>query len=368
MSLRVAVTVEQSWHPVPGGTATSVVQLLEAMTARDDVQVVGVAARHRRPAPPEFAPPVPVRHLPLPRRLLYPTWNGLRRGAVQRATGPVDVVHATTFAVPPRAGAPLVLTVHDLAFLHAPEHFTAHGVRFFRRGLEVARRDADLVVVPSRQTLDDCLAAGLPAERLRLVPHGVRTLPVAPARVREVLDRHGLRRPYLLWCGTHEPRKNLATLLRAYALVAGTVDVDLVLVGPQGWGPSAPDVDVPADRVHAVGFVPDDELHALYAGARAFCYPSLREGFGMPVLEALSHGLPVVTSTGTPMEDLLDGGGLAVPPLDVTAVADALEHVLGPARDELSALALRAARGRSWDVAADRTVDVYREAVAARRT
>ena len=256
---------------------------------------MGVAARHGAPAPAPFTPPVPVAHLPLPRRALYEAWHGLRVPAVQRATGPVDVVHATTPAIPPKRG-PLVVTVHDLAFLHAPEHFTRHGNRFFRRGLALARRHADLVLVPSQDTADDCLAAGIDADRLRLVPHGVRALPVTDEGLATVLARHALNRPYVLWCGTLEPRKNLATLLPAFARLARCEpDLELVLVGPAGLGRGAAarraDRPDPA-RVRALGFVPDADLHALYAGARAFAYPSLREGFGLPVLEAMAHGRP----------------------------------------------------------------------------
>ena len=150
------MTLEQCWHAVPGGTASSVLETLNAFQAEGDtgVDIVGVAARHNAPPPAPWTPPVPVAHLRLPRIALYEAWHGLRRPRVQSATGPVDVVHATTLAIPPRS-APLVVTVHDLAFLHAPEHFTRHGMRFFRRGLTLARRDADLVLCPSRSTWDE---------------------------------------------------------------------------------------------------------------------------------------------------------------------------------------------------------------------
>lgn len=358
----MAITIEQSWHAVPGGTATSVLQTMEALADRDDVAVVGVSARHRSPPPTAFTPPVPVRQLPLPRRVLYETWHGLRWPPVQMATGRVDVVHATTSAIPPRS-APLVVTVHDLAFLHTPGHFTRHGNRFFRRGLELTRRHADVVLVPSRATWDDCERAGIDAARLRLVPHGVRTLPVTDHDIAASRKRHGLDRPYVLWCGTREPRKNLPRLLEAFSRL-GSTDLDLVLVGPRGWGEAADRVDVGTDRIHALGFVDDLTLHALYAGARAFCYPSLREGFGMPVLEALSHGVPVVTSAGTPMAEMVGAAGLVVPPTDVDAITEALCAATGVQHDTLAEAARGAAAGHTWQAAAELTVKAYREVSA----
>ncbi len=255
--LRAALTLEQCWHEVPGGTATSMLSTVAALAARDDVEVVGVAARHTQAPPPEFTPVVPVRQLPLPRVALYEAWHRLRAPKVQRATGPIDVVHATTFAIPPKS-APLVVTIHDLAFLRDPSHFTPRGVRFFHRGLQLALRDADVVLVPSRTTYDECRDAGFGADRLRLVPHGVTVPAVEPADVARFREQHGIERPYVLWCGTLEPRKNLPVLLAAFARLREQVaDLDLVLVGPAGWG----DVEVPVDaeaHVKPLGFLPTD--------------------------------------------------------------------------------------------------------------
>src|SRR5262249_52276098 len=145
---RVAVTVEQSWHVVPGGIATATVELLRALAARGDRELVGVAARHRSEPPADPVPPVPVRHLPLRRRALYEAWQVLRMPVVERASGTVDVVHDAGYVVPP-SRAPLVATVHDLLFLRYPEHHTAHSLRVFRRGFDLAKRHARVVICPS---------------------------------------------------------------------------------------------------------------------------------------------------------------------------------------------------------------------------
>ena len=281
--LRIAVTLEQCWHRVPGGTASSALGSVRALAAAGVVDVIGVSARHRGPAPEPWRPAVPVAALPLPRLALYDAWHRLRRPAVQRATGPVDVIHATGMALPPPS-APLVVTVHDLFFLEDPSLFTPRGVRFFHRSIDLARAEAALVVCPSRATLEDCVAAGFARDRLRCVPWGVDAEPVPADAVADARRRHGVERPYVLWTGTIEPRKNLPVLVEAFGRL-GRTDVDLVLAGPEGWND---ELERLAGRlggqIRRVGFLPTGDLRALYAGAEVFCFPSRAEGFGLPVL------------------------------------------------------------------------------------
>jgi glycosyltransferase involved in cell wall biosynthesis len=360
--LRVAVTLEQLWHEVPGGTASSALETVKALQKRDDVEILGVAARHDTLPPAPWTPTVRMHQLPLPRIALYESWHALRWPPVQRATGPVDVIHATTFAIPPKT-APLVVTVHDLAFLHEPGHFTRHGRRFFRRGLTLARSNADVVLVPSQSTMDDCIGAGFERSRLKLVPHGVAVPTVSASDVAAFVGAYQLPERYVLWCGTLEPRKNVPTLLKAFAKLRRTdPSLGLVLVGPNGWG----GVPMPTNLIAGVrllGFLPADHLHAAYAGARAFCYPSLREGFGLPVLEAMAHGVPVVTSRGTAMAEFVGDAGLLVDPHDAEAIARALSTAMGERHDELAGAALAKSAGYSWDKAAELTVEAYRVAV-----
>lgn len=364
--VRIAYTLEQCWHRVPGGTATAALEVARHLAAQPDVDVVGVAARHPQPPQASWAPPVPVRHLPLPRVALYEAWHGLRAPDVQRVTGPVDVIHATGVAVPPRR-APLVVTVHDLAFLADPSRYTRHGMRFFLRALALTRRDADIVLCSSQATRRDCEGAGLDPARLRVVPLGVRGRPASAEAVARVRARHDLTRPYVLWVGTAEPRKNLPVVVDAFRRLH-RADLDLVLVGPPGWHVDLAELVRPlGERARLLGFLPTDELDAVTAGASVFCYPSLMEGFGLPVADALVQGTPVVTSMGTATEEVVTGGaGLAVDPHDPAAVADAVAQILG---DEALAASLVAAGRRraaelTWERTAELTLSAYHEVQA----
>ncbi len=324
--LRVAVTVEQSWHEVPGGIARSTVDLLRALSQRDDLSLVGVAARHDGPPDPSYAPPIPVRHMALPRRLLYECWQLAGFPRVERATGPVDVVHDAGYVVPP-SRAPLVATVHDLMFLRYPEHYTRHSLAVFRRGLARARRLARLVMCPSRATVADCIEAGLEEARLRLVPWGVDARKVDVERATQVRARYGIERPYVLYCGTIEPRKNLRRVLEAFRGIDRAVD--LVLAGPIGWNEDLRQTLAHLDgRARALGWVPHDDLDSLYEGAAVAVYPSLGEGFGFPVLEAMAQGTPVVTSAGGATQEVAGDAAVLVDPLDVGAIADGIVRLL----------------------------------------
>ena len=362
--VRVGYTLEQCWHRVPGGTATSALGTAAALQQREDIELVGVAARHRGDPPAPWTPPIPVRHLPLPRQALYECWHALRWPRVQRATGNLDVIHATGMAIPPRS-APLVVTVHDLAFLRYPDHATRHGQRFFKRSLELTRRDADLVLCPSEATRRDCLAYGFDGERVRVVPWGIDVASAAsPLDATARVERLGLGGTrFVLWVGTVEPRKNLRTLLDAFARLEQR-NVTLVLAGQEGWNEDiGPRVARLEPRVRMLGFVNNDDLRALYAYAAVFCYPSLLEGFGLPVLEAMAAGTAVLTSEGTATEEVVGDAGVVVDPHDPIALADALAALLDD--DDRRAKLGHAARDRAatftWERTAAQTAAAYKE-------
>jgi glycosyltransferase involved in cell wall biosynthesis len=361
--MRVAVTLEQCWHRVPGGSARATLDTIEAVAAHGGVEQVGVSARHRTPPPPEWQTTIPIDMLLLPRLALYDTWQRLRWPRVEQATGPVDVVHATAH-VASASKAPWVATVHDLHFLHEPDHFTARGVSVFRRFLDLVRSDAALVVCPSEATRADCLAAGLDADRVRLVPWGTTTVRATPDEQAGVRRTYGLDRPFILFAGTVEPRKNLARLLDAHARL-GADRADLVLVGPDGWGDASATAD-PPPGVRRLGFVPHRDLAALYGAAAVVAYPSLREGFGLPVLEAMGQGAAVVTSATTATAEVAGEAALLIDPLDTDAIAGALDRLLADPdlATRLGAAARERAATNPWARTAEAMVTAYGVAAA----
>lgn len=363
---RVAFTMIQCWHRIPGGTALSIVELARALSARDDVDVIGVGPGGTRlPAEP-FTPPVPLVRYHLSPPFIYDMWHRLRIGSPERLVTGTDVVHATGPTVPPVGKVPLVVTIHDLFPLHQPEQFTGRGVAVMTRGIEAARRNAAIVCCPSTDTLSDCVAAGFDEDRLRLVPWGVVPHDVSDEQRDAVMERYRLEPGYILWVGTVEPRKNLATLLDAYR-AAGDLGRDLVLVGPVGWKTQLDGhLDGISRRVRHLGFVPPEHLPALYSEAGLFCFPSLREGFGLPALEAMAAGTPVIAASGGAVAEVLGGTGVTIDATDVDAWAQAIVELAGDAsrRDTMAEAGRARASGYTWEAAAAATAAVYAEATA----
>jgi glycosyltransferase involved in cell wall biosynthesis len=355
--IRVAYTVEQCWHPSPGGTAIAALRIARELAARpDDVQLHLVAGKHPIAPVAEFRPSGSVAMLPLARPVLYEAWTRLNWPKVESVTGDIDVAHATGL-VPCGTAAPLVVTVHDLAFVHDPAKFSRQGIRTMNRSLDAIIRRADLVICSSEATRRDCEAAGISASRLRLVPLGVDVVAVSDTDVERVRRRYLLPEEFVLFVGTIEPRKNLARL--AEAMRRPNMPGPLVVAGADGWG----DVGlVDHGDTLFLGFVPDADLAPLYAAATVFAYPSEREGFGLPVAEAMAQGAAVVTSTGTSTEEVAGGAAVLVEPLDVDDIARGIVEAVDR-RSELGTAARRRAGELTWGSSASLTLAVYRELV-----
>ncbi len=298
----------------------------------------------------------------------------LGREPEPRADLPGDIFHATNHIFPYRLrGVRTVLTIHDLTLLLFPEWHPADRLAVMGPALEPSARRAERIVAPSEATRHDILKLlSVEPERVLVIPEGVDTAfaPRTPEELAPHLAPLGLSPgAYLLFLGTLEPRKNLVRLVEAMEL-AGPEVGPLVLAGGRGWN-NGPILEAiarleRAGRARVLGYVPDGLRPALLAGARAFVYPSLYEGFGLPPLEALACGTPVVTSNVAALPEVLGDAALFVDPEDVADLARGLGRIWRDEalRADLRARGLERARQFSWERTARLTLDVYRGLLA----
>ena len=285
----------------------------------------------------------------------------------------ITVYHSPCSLGPLRMPCARVMTVHDAVALTMPSQYGAAERLYFRLFSVVAARRANAVVVPSRAARDEIARVyRIPHARLRVIPEAAspRFHPIAPQESASVLARYGIRRPYVLFVGANVPRKNVPRLLEAYDAMrrrAG-VDAQLLLVGPPG--PATPALLALTRRLklhphlRRLDRVPDDDLPALYSAAACLAYPSLAEGFGLPILEAMACGTPVLTSNCSAMPEVAGDAALLVDPRRTEAITDGLVRLLTEdhLREELIARGLARARAFTWERTARATEEVYRAA------
>jgi glycosyltransferase involved in cell wall biosynthesis len=370
--LRVAVDAT-AIPPRLTGAGVYAARLLARLAKRDDLDLVAFAAPGSSAAlaAPGLRPrPVRAAGLGRPARI---AWTQLAAGRAARRGG-ARLLHGLHYELPLRARLPTVVTVHDLTLVTHPEWHEAAKVRYFGWALRRAVAAADRVLCVSATTAADLVEhLGVAAERVDVTPLGTDLVPASEDEVARLRARLDLQGPYLLGLGTHEPRKDLPTLVRAFAALARELPHTLVLAGLAGWGSGALAGAVAAsgvaERVRLTGYVPERDKAALLSGADLLAYPSRYEGFGLPVLEAMACGTPVVTTTGGSLPEVAGDAALLVPPGDAQQLAAAVLKLLG----DQAARADQARRGRAraaaftWERCADLTVVAYRKALDGRR-
>ncbi len=360
----VLTLVEQFWHRVPGGTAKATEKTLNALAAENELTVTGLAARHRAADSQRRRIPdsCSIVHHWLPRPLLYEMWMRSSGFSVDRYLSETDcVVWASSLIVPPTT-QPVVATVNDLDFLTYPEFLTRRGRSFFPRMWQRALERSDRFVTPSLVVANDCVRRGVEESRISVVPYGVDA-PVCPSgEVDTVLQDVDLPERFVLLVAPLGLRKNPVRLARALA----AADCQVVAVG--GLDSSVEAVEAFAklgDRLRSLGLVDEMVLSALYRRAAALVYPSVAEGFGLPVLEAMAHGTPVITSAGTATEEVAGGAALLVDPLDTNSIAEATMAVLSDSHlaGDLAAKGARRATEMTWRHTGDGYTRIFKEAM-----
>ena len=358
--MRIAFDVSPLSHPLAGignYLRGSLAGLAEAAGDRHEIVAFAPTSPSGRTTIPAALDGIDVelRLWPLlPSHAIRTAWSRLGHPAVERLLGRVDVLHYSDWMYPPQRGGVRATTIHDLVPLRYPAWTTPrtrsmHGAKYAN-----AARTCDVIFCNSRYTADDVRdRLGVDEARLRVAPPGLGRGFEPEGEPREPGAQ------YLLSVATLEPRKNLGTLLEAHALLGG--EPQLVVAGGEGWG-ERPALARPG--VRPLGFVPDGELPALYRGASVFVYPSRFEGFGMPIVEAMACGTPVVASSHPSMDEACGDAAVRVDPDDPAAIADGIRRALAEA-PALRQRGLEHARRFSWLAVGEEFLRGYEDALAA---
>lgn len=369
IGLEVTAAVSQG-----GGIGRYTRELLRALSAADGdtaYRLFYAAATPRHPLPP-LRGNFRVRRLPFHDIWLARAWHRLRLPVpVEAITGRLSLYHAPDFTLPPTLpGTPTLLTVHDLSFVRDPDS-AAPGLRtYLNTVVPRSVRRASHILADSRATQEDLQELfGTPAEKITVLYCGVNkefALVTDPARLDAARSWAGVgAAPFVLAVSTLQPRKNFVRLIQAFAQLAHR-NLHLVIAGGKGWLYDSIFAEVTRlglqNRVHFPGFAPETLLPALYSAAHGLAYPSLYEGFGLPMLEAMACGTPVLAATTSCLPEVAGGAALLVNPLEVDALAHGLERLISDTalRADLIQRGFARAAQFTWGQAAHTLLDVYR--------
>jgi glycosyltransferase involved in cell wall biosynthesis len=359
-------------HAGIGRYADALARALLALGTDDSLRLFYTDPLGRAPAPPlDQLPRRVLRQANKPWRLKVLLSSFLNRPLDRVIDPATDVFHATDNVLPPLRHARSVFTVYDLTFLEFPEVHMPLNRWYSRLMVPRSLRTADAVIAISECTKRDAVTAyGVPADCIRVIHLGVdaRFRSIDPGVAAGIRNQYHLPARFILAVGTIEPRKNLIALLDAYhELMQRVPDLKLVVVGKRGWRADAffdrlRELGL-VDRVIFPGFVPDDDLPAVYSSATVLAFPSIYEGFGLPVLEAMACGTPVVCSDTSSLPEIAAEAAILVSPDDVRGWVQALQRVVTdePLRLDLRRRGLRRAARFTWESTARKTHAVYEE-------
>ncbi len=361
----LAIDASRMVSDQPTGTEHYSSEIIRALAKIQDRPPVTLYARDDRPAPrvvgtltKSFGPPLLWTHIGLSRAM-----NEDKPDALFVPSHVIPVIH-------PRA---TVVTVHDLGYIHEPESHPRRQRMMLDGTTRWNVRAATRVIAISGQTRDDLLTHyGVDPGKVTVVHHGLdhaRFQPLAPGETSAVLAKHDISAPYLLFVSTVQPRKNLPRLVEAFEAIDDP-DLALVIAGKSGWLSEPIEKRIQesrlANRIRRLGHVADEDLPALYSAADVFVLPSLYEGFGMGVIEAMACGTPVVTSNGSSLAEVAGGAAILVDPLDVSSIAASIREARTPASHrQLRQLGITQASRFTWEQSAAATLNVIEEAYCA---
>lgn len=317
---------------------------------------------------------IQLRPAPISERWLYRIWHRLRIPIpVQIFTGKIDLFHSTDFVLPPvRPTIPTLLTIHDLSFAHYPETFTPQLINYLNEVVPRSVGRATHILADSESTRDDISELWkVPVDKISVLYSGVSRhfRPTNdPKSISALQDRYDLRgRPYLLCVGTIQPRKNYQMLIRAFRKVAEQFPHDLVFAGEKGWLYDQILAEIKEqdleDRVRFIGFVDEIYLPALYSEASLFLFPSIYEGFGIPILEAMACGVAVIAANVSSLPEVTGEACLNLSPYDTDRWSEAMSELLDDStrRTAMIAKGFLQARKFTWKNSADKLTGIYQK-------
>ncbi|MCU1467754.1 MAG: glycosyltransferase [Actinomycetia bacterium] len=362
----------------PVGAGVYTIAVARGVADRSDVDLHLVTRRADTTRWRELAPNAELHALAPNRRPTRLAWEQTAGPRVARRIRP-DVWHSPHYTMPLRATVPTVVAMHDLTFFDHPEWHERSKVVYFRRMIAAAAHRADVIVTGSNDAAEGLRTRFQLRGEIVVIHHGVDHGRFAPTlddtSDLALLARHGVARPYIAFASTIEPRKDVPTLVRAFARIAvAHPDLQLVLAGGDGWGVAEARAAIEksgvATRILRPGYVDNATLAALFRRAEVIAYPSLVEGFGMPALEALASGTPLVTTSGSALEEVVGDAALLVPPADPDSLARALATVLddAPVAARLRAAGPARAATFTWARSIDAHVEAYLRAIGHRAT
>lgn len=354
----------------------SLVEALVKASSNDEFILFGSSLRTRRSLK-EFLKTLQAENTKgkfccLPPSLLEFLWNGVHLFPIENFIGEVDVFHSSDWLEPPTKSAKKVTTIHDLTVFKYPETFSPRGghdiVKNQKRKLFFAKRECDLIICVSKTTKQDAMEIlGIPERKLAVVyeaadPFYFRRKDEEISRVK---DKFKIEGDFLLCVGTREPRKNLERVIMAFSeIVRKYPNLNLVIAGKYGWGNDNKMLEVRGQKskVKILGYVEKEDLAGLYSGAAAFIYPSLYEGFGLSILDAMACGCPVVTSNLGSMKEIAGEAAILVDPVSISGIANGIAKIVGDSktRNILINEGQRRNLEFSWEKTAFQTLDIYR--------
>ncbi len=300
----------------------------------------------------------------LPPRLMEILWNKLHVVPVEVFTGDLDVFHAWDYLQPPVRKAKVVTTIHDLTTIKFPLYHHESTVEAQNSRLRWVRREADIILADSLATKRDIVdLLGIPENKVKVVYLAAgeqfkkfkdQSEKLKVAEIERIRKKYGIDGEYFISVGTLEPRKNLKRVIEAFGQLS-TINHQLVIVGRAGWGENLPQ----ANNVKLLGLVMDEDLPGLYAGAAGLIYPSLYEGFGLPVLEAMTVGCPVLTSDRGSLEEIAGKAAVLVDPENLESIVWGIESLIKD-REKLIVRGLKRAKNFSWKKTAAETLSIYK--------